>query len=164
MHEPASLYGCIEQWNKHKFVAALSAPKALDLKKNYQNKHDDFYSCRAESFSWLHRSQVVNSSNAFLTSKVNIVIYYVAILRVRGHPHFYAIFCRLRRHILSKQKSAFKSNHALVYGNMFVGRITSLWPCTIGHSRSSRVLEFTSSQRNVKVGKFLESYFLSLSV
>ena len=68
----------------------------------------------------------VNSSNALLTSKVNIVIYYVAILRVRGHPHFYAIFCRLRWHILSKRKSAFKSNHALVYGNVFVGRITSL--------------------------------------
>ena len=29
----------------------------------------------------------MNSSNAFLISKANIVIYYVAILRVRGHPH-----------------------------------------------------------------------------
>ena len=68
----------------------------------------------------------VNSSNAFLTSKVNILIYYAAILPVHGHPHFYAIFCRLRQHILSKRKSSIKSNHALVYGNMFVGRITSL--------------------------------------
>ena len=58
MHKLASLYGCIEQWNKHKFVAALSVSKALNLKENYQNKHDDFYSREAESFSCLHRSQV----------------------------------------------------------------------------------------------------------
>ena len=68
----------------------------------------------------------VNSSNGFLTSKVNIVIYYAAIIPVHSHPHFYAVFCRLCRHILSKRKSSIKSNHALVYGNMFVGRITSL--------------------------------------
>ena len=80
MHRLASLYGCIEQWNKHKFVAALSVSKALNLKKIIKINMMIFLHVRLNHFHAYIVAKSVNSSNAFLTSKVNIVIYYVAIL------------------------------------------------------------------------------------
>ena len=108
--KPSQLHWTVE----HAQVCCSSKCSKSNGLKNFQNKHDDFHSCRAESFSWLHRSQVHEFFERL--------------------PHFQGKHCNLLRShsssprpsTLSNQKSAFKSNHALIYGNMFVGQITLL--------------------------------------